>query len=334
MTIGTNTLFLSQQYCSLKQCEIFQKQFETHTTYKAQSLHKMAHNQTKTYSFAESGSTNSMFALKRMEDVYFNGMGESDSPHRHDYYAIMLIEEGKGIHFVDFEKYNIENQSVYFILPGQMHQVVLTEIPKGWVLAFTEEFLISNSISEKLINDIYLFNDYGQSPPLPLNIAQMNVYKSLISQMEHFATSLKNYSSEAIGSLLKLFLIQSNNHCSLVKENNPQLIETTNHLLRSFKQQLDKHYKTKHKVSDYADMLAVTADYLNKTVKNITGKPAKEHIQSRLIVEAKRTLLFSNISSKELSYELGFDESAHFNNFFKKTTGITPTEFRNTVRLS
>jgi len=43
-----------------------------------------------------------------------------------------------------------------------MHQVVLSEIPKGWVLAFTEEFLISNSISEKLINDIYLFNDYGQ----------------------------------------------------------------------------------------------------------------------------------------------------------------------------
>ena len=81
-------------------------------------------------------------------------------------------------------------------------------------------------------------------------------------------------------------------------------------------------------------MLAVTADYLNKTVKNITGKPAKEHIQSKLIVEAKRTLLFSNISSKELSYELGFEESAHFNNFFKKTTGFSPTEFRSSVRLS
>lgn len=294
----------------------------------------MAHNQIKTYTFAESGSENPMFILKRMEDIYFNGDGESDSPHRHDYYAIILVEKGKGVHYVDFEKYDISDHSVYFILPGQMHQVVLSEAPKGWVLAFTEEFLISNSISEKLINDIYLFNDYGQSPPLPLNESQMNIYKSLIDQMEHFSASLKNYSGEATGSLLKLFLIQSNNHCSLAKENNPQLIETTNHLLRSFKQLLEKHYKTKHKVSDYADMLAVTADYLNKTVKNITGKPAKEHIQSKLIVEAKRTLLFSNISSKELSYELGFEESAHFNNFFKKTTGFSPTEFRSSVRLS
>lgn len=56
----------------------------------------MAHNQIKTYTFAESGSENPMFILKRMEDIYFNGDGESDSPHRHDYYAIILVEKGKG----------------------------------------------------------------------------------------------------------------------------------------------------------------------------------------------------------------------------------------------
>ena len=87
-------------------------------------------------------------------------------------------------------------------------------------------------------------------------------------------------------------------------------------------------------VSDYADMLAVTPDYLNKTVKSSTGKSAKEHIQSKIATEAKRSLIFSNLSGKELAYDLGFDESAHFNNFFKKTTGLTPTEFRETVRLS
>ena len=139
---------------------------------------------------------------------------------------------------------------------------------------------------------------------------------------------------EAVGSLVKLFLIQSNNLCSLHKQNNPQFLETTNHLLRTFKNLLNKHYATKHKVSDYADMLAVTADYLNKIVKSITGKSAKDHIQSKIITEAKRTLLFSSLSNKELSYELGFDEAAHFNNFFKKSTGLTPTEFRTSILLS
>jgi hypothetical protein len=94
--------------------------------------------------------------------------------------------------------------------------------------------------------------------------------------MLHFSSSLVNYTNEAMGSLMKLFLIQSNNHCTLVKDNNPQFLETTNHLLRSFKRLLNEQYKTKHMVSDYADMLAVTADYLNKTVKSITGKSAKE----------------------------------------------------------
>ncbi len=294
----------------------------------------MAHSEIKTYQFSDSSVDNELFALKKMEDIYLISNGESDSPHRHNYYTIIFIEKGKGTHFVDFTEYVVEDNTLYFILPDQMHQMKLTEVPRGWVMIFTEEFLIANSIPDKLINDIYLFNDYGQSPPLALNEAQMNVYLSLVTQMEQFSSSLEKYTLEAIGSLVKLFLIQSNNHCSLYKQNNPQLIETTNHLLRSFKRLLNEHYSTKHMVSDYADMLAVTADYLNKTVKGITGKSAKEHIQSKIATEAKRSLIFTNLSGKELAYELGFDESAHFNNFFKKTTGFTPIEFRNSVQMA
>lgn len=294
----------------------------------------MIHKDIKTYSFAENAGDNTMFALKRVEDLYLKSNGESDSPHRHDYYTILFFEKGNGIHVVDFMKYKIEDNSIYFILPGQMHQVILTAEPKGWVMTFTEDFLISNSIPDKLINDIYLFNDYGQSPPLSINDKQMPVYLNIVSQMELFTSTLESYTLDAIGSLVKIFLIQSNNHCSLIKTNNPQLIETSNHLLRSFKQLLNKHYASHHMVSDYAGMLSVTADYLNKTVKNITGKSAKDHIQSKLITEAKRSLLFSNLSNKELSYELGFDESAHFNNFFKKITGQTPSEFRTSLLQS
>lgn len=294
----------------------------------------MLHKDIKTYTFAEMAQQYSDFALKRMEVVYRASNGAPDVPHRHDYYTIIFIEKGVGIHFVDFEEYNVEDRTIYFILPGQMHQLILTAEPIGWVITFTEQFLIANSIPEKMINDIFLFNDYGQSPPLPVSEGDLAIYKSLTEQMAHFANSLETYTLEAVGSLVKLFLIQSNNHCSLRKSNNPQLIETGNHLLRTFKQSLNKKYATAHMVSDYADELAVTADYLNKTVKNLTGKSAKEHIQRKLVIEAKRSLLFSNVSSKELAYELGFEESAHFNNFFKKITGQTPSEFRVLARQS
>lgn len=288
----------------------------------------------RTYTFSEINGKDTLFNLSRLDDLYNAHNGESDIPHRHDYYTIIFFKNGEGTHIIDFTEYKIEKNSIYFILPGQMHQVKPTVQPEGWSLKFTEEFLIANSIPDKLINDIYLFNDYGQSPPLSISDQQLPVYLNIVSQIELFSNSLENYMLEAVGSLVKLFLIQSNNLCSLHKQNNPQFLETTNHLLRSFKQQLNKHYATKHMVSDYADMLAVTADYLNKTVKSITGKSAKDHIQSKLIIEAKRTLLFSSLSNKELSYELGFDEAAHFNNFFKKSTGLTPTEFRSSAILS
>lgn len=292
----------------------------------------LLHKDIQTYTFAENSQEHIGFALKKLEDVHRNAHGEPDSPHRHDYYTIIFIEKGEGCHYIDFTEFKIVDRSIFFILPGQMHQVVFTSEPKGWVITFTEEFLIANFIPEKLINDIYLFNDYGQSPPLPVNESDMPVYQNLLAQMEHFVKSLETYIPEAVGSLVKVFLIQSNNNCSLRKSNNPQLIETSNHILRTFKQQLNKKYAVAHMVSDYADDLAVTSDYLNKTIKNLTGKSAKDHIQSKLITEAKRSLLFSSISNKELAYELGFDEAAHFNNFFKKITGQTPSEFRISAR--
>jgi len=288
----------------------------------------------KTHSITDSSVDNVTFTLKKMEDVYRKTNGAPDIPHRHDYYTIIFIERGQGTHFIDFTEYEIADRSIFFIMPGQMHQVILTSEPTGWIITFTEEFLIANSIPDKMINDIYLFNDYGQSPPLPINENDMPVYKNLILQMAHFEKSLETYTQEAVGSLVKVFLIQGNNHCSLRKSNNPQLVETSNHILRTFKQLLNKKYATDHMVSNYADELAVTSDYLNKTVKNLTGKSAKDHIQSKLITEAKRSLLFSNISNKELAYELGFEESAHFNNFFKKSTGQTPSEFRVLARQS
>ena len=286
------------------------------------------HHDIKTYTFTENTMNYPGFSLKRMEDIYRNTTGEADSPHRHDYYTIIFIEKGEGVHYVDFTEYSIDDHTIYFIQPGQMHQLVLTVEPVGWVISFTGEFLITNSIPEKLVNDIYLFNDYGESPPLTIDQNDLPVYQNLISQMMHFTGSLEKYTQEAIGSLVKLFLIQSNNLCGLRKSNNTQLIESGNRILSTFNQLLTKNYASWHLVSEYAGEMAVTSDYLNKTIKNLTGKPAKEHIQGKLITEAKRSLLFSNISNKELAFELGFEEPSHFNNFFKKCTGQAPSGFR------
>lgn len=291
----------------------------------------MLHQEIKTYSLSERSVASPHFLIVRMEDVYKQFNTIRAVPHRHDYYNIYFVEKGSGTHAIDFTEYQVEDRQLYFVMPGQMHRLEFTLAPRGRILSFTEEFLVANSIPDYLINDIYLFNDFGQSPPLPIHEPSLPVYMNLISQIELFTATLEKYSMEAIGALVKLLLIQCNNHCSLHKTENPQFLETSNHLLRNFKQLLNRHFAETHKVNDYADRLAVTSDYLNKTVKSITGKSAKEHIQSKIVTEAKRYLIFSSLSNKELSYSLGFEEASHFNNFFKKNTGFTPIEFKSSV---
>jgi AraC-like ligand binding domain. len=163
----------------------------------------------RTYTFSEFEESNSSFSIKKLEDLYRMKHGESDIPHRHDYYTIIFFEKGEGTHIVDFTEYKIEDNSIYFIVPGQMHQVIPTSEPKGWTMKFTDEFLIANSISDKLINGIYLFNEFGQSPPLSINEIQKSVYLNIISQIDYFSESLESYTQEAIGALMKLFLYRA-----------------------------------------------------------------------------------------------------------------------------
>ncbi len=290
------------------------------------------HTEIRTYTFAESAGTGVDFALKDLENIYSEPYIESERPHRHDFYSILFIEEGIGIHYIDFKEYEVKDNMIFFVTPGQMHQLIFFRPPKGRAIVFNDEFMIKNAISDKLINDIYLFNKTGETPPLTPDEAGMIIFKDLIRQMDMFSEMQTIYKSEAIGSLVKLFMIQSNNNCTLTDDESSELLEGGKHLLRPFRELLEKHYQTKHMVSEYAYELAVTADYLNKVLKNITGISAKEHIQNKLITEAKRLLIFSNISNKELSYQLGFDEAAHFNNFFKKMTGLTPTAFRSSSK--
>ena len=290
------------------------------------------HNEIKTYEFADQTHESVEFILKDVAVLYDEMNGEPDKPHRHDYFTIILLEKAKGIHNIDFRSYELFDKSLYFVYPGQVHQLIASERPTGWVLKFSRLFLIKNNISDKMIDDVYLFNEHGETPPLPLNSEQFEYYRTIVNNIFDYTRSQLEYKNDALGALLKLLLIQSNNHCTFNKTKDPQSLEAGNQLVRNFKNLIEQHFRFHHKVSDYADMLSVTGDYLNKSVKTLTGKSAKEYILHRIILEAKRSLLFTELTNKELAYQLGFEEPAHFSNFFKRYSGLAPLEFRNTAR--
>ncbi len=99
-------------------------------------------------------------------------------------------------------------------------------------------------------------------------------------------------------------------------------------LLRKFIQLIDNYYIDKHAVQEYADMLSVTANYLSQSVKQVSGKNALTFIAERLAAEARSLIQYTDFDIAEIAYQLNFSDPANFGKFFKKQTGLSPSELR------
>ena len=281
----------------------------------------------KIYQEVSSEEGDVSFGIFRMEDIYEEQNGEPDEPHRHGYYTVLIVNRAKGLHKIDFNTYDLQNRQVFFVAPGQVHQVIEKEKPIGFAMTFSNQFLVENFIPLSFIDSLNLFQNYGQSPPLTPNKEQFEAIERFANQIFELHISDQNMKCLSIGSLLKLLLIECNNICCI----NPieMDVDTTgDNLIRAFKKAVDKDYKKEHSTTYYANGLYITPDHLNRTLKARTGTTAKDYIQSRIITEAKRLLYFSDLSNKEIAYELGFNEPANFSAFFKKHTQLSPSNFK------
>ena len=281
----------------------------------------------KTYQKVNAEHGNVSFGISRMEDIYTKRGGAVDEPHRHNYYTVLIVNKAKGQHKIDFNTYELGNKQIFFVAPGQVHQVIETEKSIGFAMTFSNQFLIENSIPISFIESLKLFQNYGQSPPLTPDQQQFDAIENFANQIFNLFHSDAHMKSLSIGSFLKLLLIECNNICSI----NPieSDVDTSgDNLIRAFRKAVDDDYKKEHSTTYYANGLYITPDHLNRTVKAKIGKTAKEYIQARIITEAKRLLYFTDLTNKEIAYELGFNEPANFSAFFKKHTQLSPSHFK------
>lgn len=284
-------------------------------------------SQIKTYNKVDRQDTSLSFSVSKMESSYVNRKGVKDVPHRHNYYTVILVNKAKGKHYIDFNEYELSDNQVFFVSPGQVHQIIENEQSFGYGITFSTQFLISNNIPLSFIEDLNLFNTYGNDESMKLSKDQTDKLTNYCDEILYFHNSGLKFKQDAIGSSLKLFLIYCNNLC-IVPKDNTQLIQAGRIILRDFKSAVEKHFMEWHFSSEYAKHLNITADHLNRTIKALIGKTAKEYIQTRISIAAKRLLYFSDLSNKEIAYQLGFSEASNFSAFFKKTTTLSPSEFR------
>lgn len=272
------------------------------------------------------------FAIKTMMQVK-EAEGETvEPPHRHQYYTIIWVKQAEGQHMVDFEQFRFASNTLYFISPEQVHQVNTTGKPDGFVLLFGEDFLQRHRIGRDLLDQLELFSVCEEYLPLKIPPGEDHKLAQLAqSLLEEYHKAPTTWQGEALAAWLRLFLID----CRRIKEHNGVIAQPRNasqvRIVRGFRDLIEEHYKTWHKVHDYASALAITSNYLNEVMKTETGTSAKEYIQKRLIAEAKRQAIYTDRSSKEIAFDLGFEDPSHFSKFFKKGQGVAFSEFRKQI---
>lgn len=281
----------------------------------------------KIYQNVNSEEEDMSFGISKMEDIYTKRDGEVDVPHRHNYYTVLIVKKAKGLHKIDFNAYEMSSKQIFFVAPGQVHQVIEEEKSFGFAMTFSTQFLTENSIPLSFIDSLNLFQNYGQSPPLTPSKEQFEAIEHFADQIFDLFHSDSTMKYLSIGAFLKLLLIECNNICSI----NPiesEVDTTGDNLIRAFKTAVDEHYKKEHSTTFYANKLHISPDHLNRVVRARIGKTAKEYIQSRIITEAKRLLYFTELLNKEIAFELGFNEPANFSAFFKNLTQLSPSSFK------
>ena len=256
---------------------------------------------------------------------------KTELPHKHTYYEMCFFTGGSGIHEIDFNSHKIQSPSIHFLRPGQVHLLHRGKDYKGYLVVFSEEFFNLRFQNIEVIPGYPLVSKLENGPILNLNDQQFNEFNQLVRFIEQELAVYNSESEEIIISYLKIFFLKlRQNFSKLVTTQN----EATNFMKKTvyrFNQLVDKYYDQIHHVKEYAELLGESPIQLNRAVKSVTGKTSSEIIIERLILEAKRLLLFSDLSNKEVAYKLNYEDPSYFARIFRRKTGFTPTDFRKSM---
>lgn len=251
---------------------------------------------------------------------------------RKDFFKICLTTGNSKIHYAD-RSFETEGTILFFGNPHIPYSwETLSTTYVGYTCLFSEDFLKQTERSESLHQSPFF--KIGGTPVLKITEEQRlflnTIFKKMIEEQKSDYTFkdelIRNYINLIIHEALKLQPSENyekhNNAASRITAVFLELLE------RQFPIETTDHPLQLKTAQDYAQNLNVHANYLNRSVKEVTGKSTTTHISERIIAEAKALLQHTDWNIAEIAYSLGFEYPSYFNNFFKKLTGTNPKALR------
>jgi AraC family transcriptional regulator, transcriptional activator of pobA len=247
--------------------------------------------------------------------------------HRHTYYEIIWVQSGSGTHVIDFTSYHFKGPCIFLLHPGNIHHIEKDNPTTGGVIKFTNAIFLNDSNDLNFLMSYGVFDDIDVLPVIQLSNTQSEDIGRLFEELHREYNLKQAYSSQIVTAFLKVFLLKiyaiKKSHLKIDLSASSDIIR-----FRKFQQLLEENFKKNHKPSYYSDMLLITNKTLGNLTRSISGYSPSELIKQRILLEAKRLIYHSDMSVKEISYKLGFDDSAYFTRFFKVNLKISPKEFK------
>ncbi len=245
------------------------------------------------------------------------------TPHKHDFYLVVLFTAGKGTHEIDFETYAIKPGMVFMMNPGQMHNWKFSDDIDGYVF-FHDKPFYDEGFTKESIQNYPFFHSIHEQPFIQLKKKSLpgieTIFKEIVSEFQK--SELLKF--EKLHTLVTLFYIElSRQYKTIARPGNENYLDK----VRKLEELIDANFKEKKYPNVYAELMNMSEKHLNRISKSCLNQTTSELIAERIILEAKRILIHSKLTVSEVAFQLGYDDPSYFSRFFKKHTSQTPVEF-------
>ena len=252
-------------------------------------------------------------------------------PSRLNALIIGVGTEGETSLTSNLQEFRLKKDSLFIFSPKHILQVQSNNRFKAHLIVIAPDFLKRINIDTKRMMPLFL--QFGSLPCMELTHAESQSLRSFISMVEQeLKGSETDFSSEIIGGLIAATIYKVGDILTHYLTEHPEVDSPIHNraeeYFRQFTELLGEHYKHERSVGFYARQLCITPKYLTTLIKRISGKSVSEWIDNYVILEAKTLLKYSNMSVQEISYQLNFPNQSFFGCYFKRLTGMSPSQYK------
>lgn len=250
------------------------------------------------------------------------------APHRHrNLFQIMFIEQGGGTLDLEAESIAFDAPAVMLLAPTVAHGFRFRpKVTEGFVINFTED--VTESLGEQANVALARLKHIAGQPLMKVSRGEISRLSTLCRDLLEEEFLGREGFEVAMRATLALIGVEVARLGASRELSGTITLAPADATVEELRRLIEQNFRSERQIGFYANKLAMTADRLNDHVKRATGVTAGHLLRQRLLTEAKRQLVFTDLTIGEVAYDLAFADPSHFARFFKKQTGSTPQAFR------